>query len=76
MLPLKFPNEADKIYAESAAFRALSPALRFQAMIDLIASGERFLANSPRRTEAQALREADEDQWRRKHKELFARHGV
>ncbi|MCG8585104.1 MAG: hypothetical protein MI757_10365 [Pirellulales bacterium] len=72
---LRFPSEAAKIHAESVAFRALSPASRFNAMMDLIESGQRLLADAPRRAQSQAIRDAEETEWRQRFKELVARHG-
>lgn len=74
-LPLRFPNEADKIYEAALRYRRLSPTERFLAIVDLIASGATLLAASPRRDAAARLRQAQEEEWRRIQKELFARHG-
>jgi hypothetical protein len=72
---IKFPSEADKIYREAQAYRRLSPTDRLLALLDLIASGMAILEQSPQREAAEALREAQEAEWRRIQKELFARHG-
>lgn len=74
-LPIRFPNEADQIFEEAEAFRRRSPTERFLAIVDLIASGESIMAHSPRRQEAIRLRQIQEDEWQRAHKELFARYG-
>ena len=73
-LPIRFPSEADKIYQEALAFRRLSPPERVRAMFDMIASGMRMLETSPKRETARRLQEAQEAEWQRIQKELFARH--
>jgi hypothetical protein len=72
---IKFPPEAEKIYREAQAYRRLSLTDRLLALLDLIASGMAILEQSPQREAAEALREAQEAEWRRIQKELFARHG-
>jgi hypothetical protein len=72
---IKFRNEADKIYREAQAYRRLSPTDRILTLVDLIASGMALLEHSPQREAARALRDAEEAEWRRIQKELFARHG-
>ena len=76
MLELHFPNEADKIREEAQAFRRLSPTERMLAILDLAASGERMMRDSPGRDTANRLRMEQEVEWRRAYRELFARHGV
>jgi hypothetical protein len=73
--PIRFPREADTIYEQAAAFRRLSPTERLLAILDLIASGVALMAQSPNAEAAQRLREAQEAEWQRVQKELFARHG-
>jgi hypothetical protein len=73
-LPVRFPSEADKIYEEAQAFRRLPPHERVQTMFDLIASGMHLLEMSPKRETARRLHEAQEMEWQRIHRELFARH--
>jgi hypothetical protein len=73
-LPFQFPNEADKIYEEAVAYRRLSPTERLLVILDLIASGTALLKQSPHREAMLRLQEADEAEWRRIHKELFARY--
>lgn len=73
-LAIQFPSEADKIYAEAQAFRRLSPQERVRAIFDLIASGMRMLETSPKREIGRRLQEAEEAEWQRIQKELFARH--
>jgi len=73
-LPIRFPCEADKIYEEAQTFRRLSPHERVRAIFDLIASGMRLLETSPKRETGRRLQEAQEAEWQRIQKELFARH--
>ena len=75
-LPIRFPNEADKIREEAAAFRRLSPAERLRAFLDLIASGATLLEHSPNREAIVRQQQAHEEEWRKAFRELFARHGV
>jgi hypothetical protein len=74
-LPIRFPDEAEKIYREALAFRQLTPSERFLAIMDLIGSGEALLEKSPHREAGLRLRQAQEAEWRAMQKELFARHG-
>ena len=74
-LPMEFPNEADKVFEEAEAFRRMSASDRFLSMVDLIASGERLMLEAPRRDEARRIRQAQEDEWQRIHRDLFASHG-
>ncbi|MBW3540512.1 MAG: hypothetical protein KY476_09585 [Planctomycetes bacterium] len=63
-LPIKFPKNADVIYADAKAFQALPPEERWRRLCDLIASGEALMAQSPERQEtARRLRERDELRW-------------
>jgi hypothetical protein len=74
-LPQHFDRLA-KVAAERArAFQRLSPDERFQAIFDLIASGESILAQSPHRQAGIRLRQAREAEWKRIQRELFSRHG-
>jgi hypothetical protein len=73
--PIRFPREADKIYAEAVAYRRLSPSERFLALLDLIAAGEALMRQSPHREAARQLQAAQEAEWRRIQRELFTRHG-
>ena len=73
-LPIQFPSEADKIYEDAQSFRRLSPQERVRTIFDLIASGMHMLESSPKRETARRMREADEAEWQRIQKELFARH--
>jgi hypothetical protein len=72
--PIRFPDEADVIYREAAAYRQLSPTDRLLAIIDLIASGVALLEHSPHRDASARLREVEEAEWQRAQEELFARH--
>jgi len=72
--PVQFPDEADTIYPEAVAYRQLGPTDRLLAIIDLIASGVALLEHSPHRDAGARLREAQEAEWQRAQKELFARH--
>ena len=73
---LNFPSRAETVSREAERFRRLRPSDRWLAILDLIASGEQFLANSPRRKEAEELRRLEELRWREAHRELFRKHGV
>jgi hypothetical protein len=73
-LPISFPSEADKIHREVLRYRRLTPTERFLAIVDLIASGAALLEHSPHREAGQRLRQAQEAEWRRIHKEVFASH--
>jgi hypothetical protein len=73
-LPIRFPAEADKIHEEAQAFRRLSPEERVRTIFDLISSAVRFLENSPKAETGRRLQEAQETEWQRIQKELFARH--
>jgi hypothetical protein len=66
------PNEADAIRREAAAFRRLSPAERLNAIMEVIAAGWRMLEQSPDREAILRQRQAQEDEWQRIQKELFA----
>ena len=73
--PLRFPSEADMIFREAQEFRKLTSTERWRTILDLLASGARLLAHSPNREQGEQLRQQDEQQWRKIHKDLFARHG-
>ena len=68
-----FPREADIIYERAEAFRRLSPTERLLPILDLIASGATMLEHSPNARARQGLRDAQEAEWQRIQKELFAR---
>jgi len=74
-LPIRFPPEGDKIYEAAVVYRRLTPTERLLALADLIASGMALLKQSPHREAGLRLHEAQEAEWRRIQKELFARHG-
>jgi hypothetical protein len=74
-LPLRFPQPADVVFRDAKRFRRQTSAERFLMILDLLASGERLLTDSPRREQAQKLRAEDERQWRMSHRELFMKHG-
>jgi len=73
-LPYRFPNEAEVIRQEAAAFRRLSPTERLKAILRVIASGVALMERSPYREVARRLRDAWEAEWQRIQKELFARY--
>ena len=75
-LPIRFPQEKDKIYQEALAFSRLSPDERFQAILDVIALGAAMMKESPHREAMLRLQQAHEEQWKKAQKELFARHGL
>jgi len=74
-LPFRFPNEADTVFDEAQAFRRLSATDRFLTIVDLIASGEKMMAESPRRAESERSRQRQEENWQRIQRELFVSHG-
>ena len=55
--------------------RRLTPTDRLLALVDLIASGTTLFKQSPHRDAGSRLQQAQEAEWRRIQKELFARHG-
>jgi len=75
MMEIRFPPEGDQIYKDAEVYRRLAPTDRLVALADLIASGTTLLNQSPNREEGSRLRQAEEAEWRRIQKELFARHG-
>lgn len=74
-LPIRFSREGDKIYENAMAYRLLAPTDRLLALANLIAFGTTFLEQSPHRDAGSRLQQAEEAEWRRVQKELFARHG-
>lgn len=74
-LPYRFPSQADTIYEEAQAYRRLSPTDRLLVLLDLIASGVTIMNQSPHREASLRLRQAQEEEWQRIQRELFARHG-
>jgi hypothetical protein len=74
MIPIRFPNDAEKIHREALAFRRLSPAERTLAILDLLATGATLLSQSPNRLAAEQFRQEQKALWRQANKELFARH--
>jgi hypothetical protein len=73
-LSIRFPREADTIYERATAFRRLSPTERLLAILDLIASGVTMMEHAPNADARRRLRDAQEAEWQRIQKELFARH--
>jgi hypothetical protein len=73
-LLVRFPSEADKVYQQALAYRRLNPTERFLAIVDLVTSGTALLEQSPQREAGWRLRQAQEFEWRRIQKELFASH--
>jgi hypothetical protein len=71
---ITFPSEADTIHKEALEFRRLSSTERFLAILDLIASGEALLNQSPNRARSLSLHDEHEALWQRAQRELFARH--
>jgi hypothetical protein len=74
-LPYRFPREADTIFERAKAYRRLTPTERFLRIVDLIASGFTLFEHSPHKEASRRWRQAQEDEWQRVQKELFARHG-
>jgi len=75
-VPIRFPDEREKIFREAEAFRRLSPDERMAAIMDVIALGAAIMNESPHREAMKKLQEAHEEAWRVAQRELFARHGV
>jgi hypothetical protein len=75
-LPIKFPDEGDKIYEEADAFRRLSADQKWAVFMGLLALGESIMKASPHQEAIKRLQQEHEDQWQKAQKELFARHGV
>lgn len=71
---IQFPNDADVIYEQATAYRRLSPTERLLALLDLISSGAALLEHSPHRDVSARLRDAQEAEWQKIQKELFAHH--
>ncbi|MBI3407174.1 MAG: hypothetical protein HY040_02305 [Planctomycetes bacterium] len=74
-IPIKFPNEADKIFEEASAYQKLPSDERFRTLFEHIAAGMRLMEHSPNREESVRLQAAQERQWQEIQKELFRRHG-
>src|SRR5262249_48715048 len=55
-LPIKFPEEREKIYREALAFRSLSPEERTRVMLDVIGLGAAMIDESPHREAMLRLR--------------------
>jgi hypothetical protein len=75
-LPIKFPEERDKIYREALAFRSLCPEERTRVMLDVIALGAAMMEESPNREAMLRLQQAHEEEWKKTQKELIAHHGI
>lgn len=75
-LPIRFPEESEKIYREALAFRSLSPEERTRVMLDVIGLGAAMIDESPHREAMLRLHRAHEEEWKRAQKELIARHGI
>ena len=73
-LPWHFPDERARLREETRRFQQLSFSERLERIFDLIAIGQSFLASSPTREAARRLRERDEEEWRQRFRELFARY--
>jgi hypothetical protein len=74
-LPIHFPSEPDKIFAEASAYRRLTSDERFDILFDLIASGTTLFEDAPNQEARLRLQQEAKQQWQQIHKELFARHG-
>lgn len=72
---IKFPSEREKILQEALAFRRMSPEQQTRAFLELLALGEAILKESPHREAILRQQQAEKEDWRKAHKELFARHG-
>jgi hypothetical protein len=75
-IPVKFPDETEKIRAEGVAFRQLSPEEKIASILDVISLGASMMKASPNREAIERLQQLHEDAWQKVQKELFARHGL
>jgi hypothetical protein len=73
--PIRFPDQATRVYQRAEAYRRLTPDQRLLAILDVIESGVALLEHSPHKEAGHLMRQAQEAEWRRAMKELFARHG-
>ena len=71
---IRFPKQSNVIFEAAEAYRRLSPTDRFLAILELIGFGEELMAHSPNREAALRLQLAEETEWQRIQKELFAKH--
>ena len=75
-LPIRFPNEADKLYTEAQAVRRLSVAERVRAIGRLTRVCQSLSKLSTNRAAAIRLREVDDERLRRHLQEMAGRYGT
>ncbi|MBM4068190.1 MAG: hypothetical protein FJ271_04515 [Planctomycetes bacterium] len=75
-LPIRFPDEREKVREEALAFRRLTPQQQSAHLLEIIALGAAMMRDSPHREAMLRLQQAHEDAWQAAQKELFARHGL
>ena len=74
-LPLHFPDPRAEAQARAEQFRRLTSDERWGQIAALMAFGLNMAYSSPRRDAILQRWEAEEDEWRRIQKELFAKQG-
>jgi hypothetical protein len=73
-LPIRFPNDADVIAKEAAAFRGLAPADRMHAIRSVLAAGALMLRRSPKAAFLRQYTLEQETLARQAIQEFVARH--
>ena len=74
-LPFHFPDAQDEAYRRAQEFRRLSPAARWREIAALMEWGLALVRSSPRREAIEQRWAAQEAEWQRIQRELFATHG-
>ena len=72
-LPLRFPDARAEMRARAEEFRRLAPAGRWREIAALMAMGLNMARASPRRAAIARRWEAQEAEWRRLQKTVFAK---
>jgi hypothetical protein len=73
--PLSFPDPHAEARARAEEFRRLTPAERWREILALAEFGLEMVRSSPRRSDIERRWTAQEEEWQRLQRELFARHG-
>jgi hypothetical protein len=74
-LPLRFPDARTEARSRAEEFRRLAPDARWREIASLMQLGLNLARSSPRRAAIEARWAAQEAEWQRLQRELFARHG-
>ena len=74
-LPIKFPTEREKIDADVASFRALSPTERVEVIRGIMKAGELMMRRSPKAEFMRKYQLEQEELARKAFKEFVARYG-